>query len=183
MSGKLGDLSILCSLIAAVGLSIEASAQTTNKWKQVGNWEIQRSKAGEAGFCMAATKYPDGTWVFLSVAPISRQLSLMLVHPRWRSVEDGREYPVTFSFDGAKSSGTVVGNHVGDHRGIEATLTLRGIVRFMTANNMSVTYKGEVVSSLSLGGTYAAALELKNCQEAVNPDGWPFVKDDDPFRR
>lgn len=177
-------VAVLCFTAALSALLGPASAQG-KLWKQAGGWDIHVAGQGTSAFCMASAGYESGTMVFVTVSPAQRSITLTLAHERWRSVEDGREYPVMLSFDGVRSTEKMYGTHFGNSRGVEAHLTLSGVVKFMAANSMAVTYKGENVARLNLKGTYAAMLELKSCQEAANPDGWPFVKDTsgDPFRR
>ncbi len=183
MTIRRNAIGVFYGLVVLLAFHASASAQYRD-WKAAGDWDIVVSTSGKNDFCMASASYKAGTIVFLTVKPVTRVMVLTLVHERWKSVEVGQEYPVEFYWDGARGTGKMYGTKIGNTLGIEGALTQGGLARFMNANTMTVVYKGELVAKLSLSGTTAAVLELKNCQLSVNPGGWPSADNPpDPFRR
>lgn len=176
-------LSVLYGVLAMIACHKSASAQYRD-WKAVGHWHIGVTTDAKSAFCRAAAGYNAGTDVYLTVNPETRVIGLTLEHERWKSIEEGQEYPVEFYWDGLRGTGKMFGTKVGNTRGIVGGLTQTGLSRFMNANTMKVVYKGETVAKLDLSGTTAAVTELQNCQLAVNPGGWPSADNPpDPFRR
>lgn len=172
----------LLALVIGIAATKPTEGQLASTlWKKVGGWEITYSTLANVSSCIATTFYDGGTTVILF--PGENALILTVMHERWKSVEEGRSYPVSVSFDGRPSSGVAFGRNYDQVRGIDLHLTAKGASYFMTASNMSLTYKGESVARLNLSGTYAATLELKNCQDAKKPGTWPYYSDGDPFRR
>jgi len=104
----------------------------------------------------------------------------------WQSLEAGKEYSITLQFDDEPSwQGTATAVHIGADSAVFLAAPFNKpsiMVEFMRKQALKIFYRGNLVTSLSLRGSYAAIQELLNCQSAVNEAmGSPSPQPKDPF--
>ncbi|MBD3640551.1 MAG: hypothetical protein HUJ18_06095 [Marinobacter sp.] len=95
---------------------------------------------------------------------------LMLGDKDWASLEQGKTYDLTFQFDQEESwvgRATAIDFHtlVGLWMNIDEPAFLRDMAE---KHVLAIRYRGIPVARLSLQGSYAALMEMVNCQELVD---------------
>ena len=156
-------------------------------WSQVGGWQI-RVDPGFGNGCFASQYYEDGTGIRLGIDAERQSLYFILGNPAWKSLEDGKSYPVRFVFDRTQTydfdlRAAAWGGMVVLGRGGLS----RDFVRdFMERTGLSVYYRGAPIAHLSLRNAYAAVAEVARCQAEMRPAGVGAVAVQpagDPFSR
>jgi hypothetical protein len=153
-------------LVAVVCGSSEVLAQRSGKWADVGGWEI-RVDASVGNGCFAIQQYEDGSIVRLGVDIDNKRLYLFFGNNAWKSLEQGKIYPVRVVFDGVSAyNGEMVGHRLSGGTMVLAHRNLNSdfVKDFMLRNVMRVHYQGSQIANLSLRNTYAAVSEVTNCQ-------------------
>jgi hypothetical protein len=165
-------------LVAVVCGSSEVLAQRSGKWADVGGWEI-RVDASVGNGCFAIQQYEDGSIVRLGVDIDNKRLYLFFGNNAWKSLEQGKIYPVRVVFDGVSAyNGEMVGHRLSGGTMVLAHRNLNSdfVKDFMLRNVMRVHYQGSQIANLSLRNTYAAVSEVTNCQSGSGGSAR------DPFR-
>jgi hypothetical protein len=167
----------LWGLVLLLSTIVNAASEDGTKWKEVASWVITKYERT----CLASAEYQDGTIVMLSGITVSEGTTLGLSHSRWKSVENGREYPMNVFFDRTRTKATARGRVTkGLPNIVTFDLNSTGVSLFMNSQKMVFIYQDEVVFSADLTGTAAVVAELKNCQRTL---GWLPDNFLDPFRR
>lgn len=188
----------LCSLaLAAVAVSpARAEASDVANWATVGGWSIKVDRTlGDS--CFAFAPYEGGTVLRIGVDAQKEKIYFLVGHDGWKSLEEGKIYPVRIVFDGAKDyQGEMRGHRINGfvvlaHRDLSTDF----VRDFMQRNGMEIFYRGAKIASLSLRNTFAAVREVINCQREIGFSGSgstnrrsdPFVSTPgpgsrDPFR-
>ncbi len=177
---------ILCSALFAVSSPLIAHSETI-PWKEVAGWMVRMDpSAGNA--CYVTTSYKDGTVIRLGFefSENDRLLYLSLGNSKWKSLEDGKDYPIRIQFDtetpwDAKASAVEVGRLT--HLKVNTRDT--GFVsEFSRKLGLRAFYAGKQIVSLRLKGSSKAIDEMLACQQATNTLAnaqKPAPKDEDPF--
>ena len=141
-------------------VSWHSSAQQSDKppkWAEVGGWEIRVDSSVGNG-CFAMQVYEDGTVVRIGVNVEKQAIYLLFMNPAWKSIEQGKIYPVRVVFDGVSTyNGEMVGHRLA---GGAITLAHRDLSTAFVKD-----YQGNQIAGLSLRNTYAAVAEVFNCQK------------------
>ncbi|HJQ55353.1 MAG TPA: hypothetical protein VJ890_00515 [Vineibacter sp.] len=165
----------------AVG-TLPSIAQDVVPWKEVGNWTVNVDRTVQDGCYMYAIGV-RGTISRIGFTS-SRALYWMLGHDDWQSLEKGKEYSISVSFDGASP-------FTGRMRAVQLRNSVllgieipRGFLdQFMRSQIMEVMFGDRRVARLNLRGSYAAGEELILCQTMIDggrtPQAGPPARD--PF--
>jgi hypothetical protein len=158
------------SLLALIGLAAPVPALAdkgdTATWGKVGGWSIMVDRTIGDG-CFAFTVYERGTVARLGIDVQSGAFYVLVGHPEWKSLEDGKLYAVKTVFDGVKSyTGEMKGQRVGGmtflaHRNLSSEF----VKDFMQRNGVEIFFRDQRIASLSLKDSYAAFAEVLNCQK------------------
>jgi hypothetical protein len=149
-----------------------ASADDTVKWGQVGGWAIMVDRTIGDG-CFAMQVFERGTVVRIGFDMRNRHVYLFFAQDSWKSLEEGKVYPVRIVFDGSiPYDGEMRGQRLGNvvvlaHRNVSADF----FRDFMQRNDLQVFYRGSELANLSLRNTYAAVSEVINCQKEIAAAG------------
>lgn len=166
-------------------------------WKRVDSWEIRVDKTLGYG-CFALANYKGGTAFRIGFNIGSKNTGYIIVgNNKWKSLEVGKEYPITLKFDKAEPwSGDAIGFKF-DEKDPSAYLFLKFsdpelFKDFMRKTSLLIKYKQKKVTSLNLSGSAKAMLEVTNCQKMMNTSSTsssakdPFAKgieaSSDPFK-
>ncbi|WP_368413406.1 hypothetical protein [Dongia sp.] len=166
-------------LLVFVAQSNTAAAQETIKWADVGDWTvyIDRTVAG----CFTAGIFNGGTLFRIGLDSENQNGYLLVGNDAWRSLEVGKEYELVFQFGTAdpwRGEGTAI-NMDGSTLIMVPFRNYDLLLEFMKKHNVSISYRGSQIDNLNLRGSYAAFLEVINCQAAI--DGKGASSGSDPF--
>ena len=153
-------------LVAVASGALEAQAQKSGKWADVGGWEIRVDSSVGNG-CFALQRYEDGSIVRIGVDVDNKRLYLFFGNDEWKSLEQGKVYPVRIVFDGVSTyNGEMNGHQLSGGAMVLAHRNLNSdfVKDFMLRNVMRIYYQGSQIANLSLRNTYAAISEVSNCQ-------------------
>jgi hypothetical protein len=175
-------------LVALVSSAFEAQAQRSGKWGDVGGWEI-RVDGSVGNGCFAMQEYEDGSVVRIGVDVDNKRLYLFFANNSWKSLEQGKIYPVRVVFDGVSAyNGEMTGHRLSGGAMVLAHRNLNSdfVKDFMLRNGMRIYYQGSQIAHLSLRNTYAAITEVTNCQSEFGygsgSSRGPGGSSRDPFR-
>jgi hypothetical protein len=169
---------VLSILLAPVARSDDSE---TAKWGQVGGWEIRVDRTVGDG-CFATQVFERGTVVRIGFDVSSRAIYLVFGNENWKSLEEGKRYPVVIRFDSSQDyNGEMQGQRMANtvflvHHNLNADF----LNDFMQRNVMEIFYRSERIASLSLKNTFAAVGEVINCQREIGLAG-SAPRAQDPF--
>ncbi|MEH3110479.1 MAG: hypothetical protein PGN22_10285 [Agrobacterium cavarae] len=177
---------ILCVGLFAVSGPLVAQSETI-PWKEVAGWTVRMGPSmGNA--CYVTTSYEDGTVLRLGFefSDSDRLLYFSLGNTKWKSLEDGKEYPVRIQFDSetpwnAKASAIKVDSFT--HLKVN-TRNADFVSEFSKKLGLRAFYAEKQIVSLRLGGSSKAIDEMLSCQQATDKLAnaqKPAPKDEDPF--
>jgi hypothetical protein len=164
------------SLADAPGARAQDAGGDGMVWKTVGEWQIGVNKPLLGYGCYMRTTYSRGTTLALGFNKKLGNGFIMFRNSAWRSIEQGKDYPIEFRFnDGTFWRGPGVGVE-GDTPGVYLPIDRPNfMVDFAKKLSVAISTSGRGVTQLPLTGTYAAVREVALCQGAVN------VRTGDPF--
>jgi hypothetical protein len=167
--------------IVATNVAPALAANDALRWGKSGGWDILIDPTLGNG-CFIYTVYTGGIGLRLGFSPDDGEAYLMVGSKSWASIEHGKTYSIELRMDRDapwRASATGV-----DFDGLPLLMATTDdpdfLIDFAKKNSLQVTYRGSVVATLSLRGTYAAISEMLNCQEQVDRYG---VRKSDPFAR
>lgn len=187
-----GSAAVVAALVCTLG---PARAESI-LWKNVPGWRI----AAEPDFgmgCYMETVYEDDM-IFrlgLNYADDDASVYLILGHERWKSLENGKEYELSFQFHKGESFKIVAaamrlesGNY------LVATLTdVAFITNLRRKLGARIFFEGNLVNAITLKGTAVALDEIDACDKAVEeaknkgiidaPTTDPFAVDTKPKKK
>ncbi len=190
MVRRISSWSALFSLLMAPDAWSESGE--TIRWGKVGGWYIRVDRTVGDG-CFAMQVFERGTVVRIGFDVASRTIYLVFGHDDWKSLEEGKLYPVVVRFDsGQEYKGEMKGQRLAKtvflvHHNLNGDF----LKDFMQRNAMEVFYRGDSIANVSLKNTYAAVGEVINCQREIgaagsgSPDpfaGAPAGGGRDPFK-
>jgi hypothetical protein len=153
--------------VTAISGPFEVLAQKPPKWAEVGGWEIRVDSSVGNG-CFAMQLYEDRTVVRIGVDIEQNRIYLFFANEEWKSLEQGKLYPVRIVFDGVSTfNGEMHGHRLSGGTMVLAHRNLSSdfVKDFMQRNGMRIYYQGSQIANLSLRNTYAAVAEVYNCQK------------------
>jgi hypothetical protein len=169
--------------VAAVNVAPVMAASDAIRWGKVAGWDILIDPTLGNG-CFIFTTYDGGTALRLGFSPDDGEAYLMVGNLKWGSIEHGKTYSVDLRMDrDTPWHATATGV---DFDGVPLLMATTDdpdfLYDFAKKNSLQVTYRGTVVATLSLRGTYAAITEMVRCQDQVDRYGIRG-RGSDPFAR
>lgn len=173
----------LAASLAATSIAPAMAASDAIRWGKVQGWDVMIDPTLGNG-CFVYTTYDGGTALRLGFSPDDGEAYLMVGNLKWGSIEHGKTYPIEFKMDrDAPWRATATGV---DFDGLPLLMVSTDepdfLIDFAKKNSLQVTYRGTIVATLSLRGTYAAISEMINCQDQVDRFG-VRGRGGDPFAR
>jgi len=156
-------------------------------WKRVGSWDVRVDKTLGNG-CFAMAEYEGGTTFRIGFNPPNKNGYVIVGHANWKSLEEGKEYPIKLQFGNAVP-------WTGDATGFKFEKTdpivflMITIIEtdlfteFMRKTYIKVSYNEKTIAKLNLKGSYAAFEEVAKCQKAMKAGGETSPAGKDPFAR
>jgi hypothetical protein len=161
-----------------IAMAPVAWSEETVSWGKVGGWDIRVDRTVGDG-CFAMQVFERGTVVRIGFDVASKAIYLVFGHDNWKSLEEGKVYPVVIRFDsGQEYKGSMEGQRLAKTVFlVHHNLNNDFLKDFMQRNTMEVFYRGDSIANLSLRNTYAAVGEVINCQREIVAGSKP----QDPF--
>lgn len=158
-------------LVAAVFVAGAASATDSILWKNLNGWSVYMDPTLGNG-CYVATGYDDGTMLRLGFNFTTAQptIYLALGNANWKSLEDGKDYPIQIQFDrnaAWDATATVFSIDETKYLGVSTT-DVNFADEFRRKLSLKATFQGREVAHLRLNGSSSAITEMLNCQTTVN---------------
>jgi hypothetical protein len=155
-------------LITASSVGSALAAETTH-WATVGPWAIIIDHTTGNG-CFILSGYPTGTIIRVGLDNKNKNGYVLIGNPKWRSLELGKEYQLTFQFDGdAPWTGPFTAMSMGSSTVLFAPFSNSNFFRdFAAKPGLRIYYESNEVARLQLNGTYAAMKALVDCQDKVD---------------
>jgi hypothetical protein len=144
-----------------------ALAQETGLWHSVGDWQVRVDSSLGHG-CFMAASYKNGDVVRLGFNNSDDTSYLVLGNVKWRSLEEGKYYPVALQFDAGPAipwTGMVTD---GDFLSFQFS-NMNVWQAFARSSVLTVLYQGSIVTQLPLTGTYAAVQVVRQCNREFSP--------------
>ena len=113
--------------------------------------------------------YPDsGTVLRVGIDNLHNQSYFLFANPAWTSLEAGKQYPISLSFDGGPMEPvTAKAVRMGESTVLTVNLNSPSPNEVMTIFGrhigVRILYNGNVIANLRLNGTAAAAAETIAC--------------------
>jgi hypothetical protein len=174
---------IFAMALAASSMLPAHAAVTTIPWWTGGGWTVNAIPSSNK--CMAQTTYtmPDGSHTTLSFdGYISNNAAILVDNPRWDKLfRKDTKYWVNVSLDGAKPQRLLATSYF-DGGIVFNDLTFDAIKAFAEGNQIRFSYKGRILASLNLPGSWDAVDQTIRCirtmQNAIAQAGSGGTVDD-----
>ena len=161
----------------------ESNEQRYQVFREFKNWTIVHDTQNPQS-CLAGAKYQNGTIFDIGMVAPNGAWSLEISNPKWKSIEPGQSYEITYIFDQRRS-------WTGEDNGIENGLRSNNIkeefVRdYARSSSLQIMFNGNEIDRFSLRGTRKATDAVKECFKQRIKKKDPFTSDDpfaskDPF--
>jgi len=181
-----GAMRFLVGILAASLSAGPALAQEkgTVLWKELeAGWRIIVDRTLKDG-CFLIFSGERGTQVRIGFTE-TRELYWLVWHEEWKSLERGKEYLISGSFDGGSPFiGKMYARLISDRPMLVASITKDFLANFMRGQAMVIRYGDRQLANISLRASYVAGEELLLCQSSIDqsrPPSAPQVGD--PFSR
>lgn len=188
---KLAVAALLLACMPFAASAEDDPSETPVPWGEFAGWKVLMDPgAGHA--CYVAHIYNAGVFIRLGRFTNERGsgVYLSLNNPKWKSLEDEKDYPVSVQFGDndrwdAKARALVKDNDV------TRTLTISTddenfLEEFKTSDTTKLFYEGKEIANLSLNGATKAVREMNACQkktDEVLSKLKPKLEDVDPFAK
>lgn len=162
-----------------------APAASANLWKRIGDWRVRIDRTvGCEAYSLAA-----GPKLHLGYTE-RRELGVALTHDAWKSLEEGKGYPVTLEIEERSHALVMMA-----WRGSRGRMGLRWIFADDAAGRrlledlrrggtLSAIYDGRPLASFALADASAVVEELRRCQASMPTLAvGSAALDEDPFRK
>ncbi|QEW20012.1 hypothetical protein LA6_002205 [Marinibacterium anthonyi] len=158
------SMTAAAALLAVVATT--ASAQDMEAWKTVGDWNITID-ANAGNGCVMSKEYDNGILLQFGLLPLRDGGFFAAYNKDWTFIEEGKDAPVSFLFEGIEFTGGSEGYITGPwYGGFAFTNNPALVYEFAKKKQMTVTAGDNPPVTLSLDGTLAATEELVACQNA-----------------
>lgn len=178
-----------------VSVPTYALAVDTVRWKSMGQWEVMVDQTLGHG-CFILASWDVGTVIRAGFNPALNSTYITFGDVKWKSIEVGKEYPLTIQFDkrtGWNGMATGIRFDGSDVNMLHASIGAKPadfFAQMAASHAIYIRYQGKVISNLRLTGSAAAVSEMINCQLAMRETGAgqdPFAEastnGSDPFAR
>lgn len=138
-------------------------------WKEVGAWEVRVDTSLGHG-CFAWSAYENGTIFRIGFNAESRRAYLVVGNETWKSLENGKEYALTFQFDNEtpwEGNATGFAKENGSRALFAYISDSKFFSEFARKNQISIKYRRTEIARLSLRGSQRALAEMLSCQQAM----------------
>jgi hypothetical protein len=127
--------------------------------------------------------YVKGEVFRIGISNTHKNGYVMLANPAWSSLEVGKQYKLSFQFDGESPwTGSFTAIQIGDVVALTNSFDKGTFLQDIGVKQaLTVWFNGKFVTRLPLTGTYAAVQSLIQCQEKVNQLTAGSAKPADPF--
>lgn len=175
MIGRIGCFAAMLALSAGA-----ASAQSSEFWGSVGDWNVSIDTTIENG-CFALADWDSGEIMRIGRNPQRNNMYILIGNQKWASLEAGVTYEIKFQIDrrprwDVKASGFQFNS--GETVYLYVPFDQLDFIReFQRGNSFKITYDGSQIANLSLSGSRRAWEEVERCQREVNrrDPGDPFA--------
>lgn len=186
-------LGVLVALNLSYGTAI-ADDSGSARWAEVGPWHILVDKTMGNG-CFMLSSYGSGTALRVGFNNRNNTAYFIIGNSAWQALEAGKQYQIGGQFDGGQMAHwTATAVKMGDGTFLSVPFSSPSpsdvMLAFGQRLNLKVYYRGNLLSSMNLNGTAAAAAETINCNRqftATRTDpfesGTPHPVSSDPFAR
>lgn len=158
--------SLKFAALGCVLLASTAVAQDLVPYSEAGGWAVQIDPTLGNG-CLLSADYDDGSHVRIGFDRIAGNGYVAVADPAWGDIQDGTEYPVSFSLDEEKYEGSAKGIHMAEVPGVVITFdSVEFLTDLAARSTMQMFYEGQEMMTLDLSGSDAAITETIACQEA-----------------
>jgi len=170
---------ILAAVVSSLSLSTAMAGDNDSaKWSQVGPWHIFVDSTVGNG-CFMVSSYGSGTVLRVGFNNRNNTAYLMVGNEAWKSLEAGKQYQISGQFDnGTAYNWTANGARLGDMTVLSVPFGTPSPTEVMQTFgqrlNLKLYYRGNMLASMNLNGTAAAAAETINCNRQFNTKADPF---------
>jgi hypothetical protein len=150
-------------------MAVPTLADENMRWATSGDWDIRVDKS--VGGCYMIASYTKGEIIRLGFDSVNKNGYLWIANKVWRSVEVGKEYKLSFEFDGESPwTGVFRAIDLGDGlKALSGSFDKPGFMQdFGAKQKVNVYYEGKFVATLPLTGSFAAMQSLIECQSKVD---------------
>jgi hypothetical protein len=158
---------LVCAALMALASPAFAKEDTV-LWGTAGSWQIRIDTTLSNG-CFIMTGYTH-TAMRVGINPKNHNAYILMLDDQWRSLESGKEYRLSFSFDGeAPWAGVFTGLNMGGSPGLVTSFDKPKFLQdFATKQTLSIYWGDRTVALLPLTGSYGAVQSLTQCQAKVD---------------
>jgi hypothetical protein len=172
-----------CLCIFGLMLAPAKAGEKSTPWAKSGEWDIMVDDSmGNGCFMLASWTRGEILRVGFDNSNNNKKGYVMIANTAWRSVEIGKEYDLTFKFDGDDPwSGTFRATKLGALTVLVVYFSKPELLKdFGAKQGLTVYYDGKFVTRLPLTGSYAAMQTLVDCQSKIDARA---STPSDPFSR
>jgi len=171
-------------MMAVLLLAAPSAAALGQSDENMGGWALATMPNG----CMVQATSPQGTMLTIWGFAGADKLAFLLQNREWSSLQDGRSYALSLSFEDAKAypvDATARAHIDSDGPGLFFTVAPGGqasgtfLTAFTSARGMRISQNGHNFDTLPLAGSKAAVGALAKCLAERWAAGAPAADDDD----
>jgi hypothetical protein len=171
-------------MMAVLLLAAPSAAAFGQGDENMGGWALATMPNG----CMVQATSPQGTMLTIWGFAGADKLAFLLQNRDWRSLQDGRSYALSLSFEGATAYpvDATAREHIdSDGPGLFFTVAPGGqssgtfLTAFTSARGMRISQNGHNFDTLPLAGSKAAVGALAKCLAQRWSAGAPAADDSD----
>ncbi|MEA3061782.1 MAG: hypothetical protein QOJ94_1563 [Sphingomonadales bacterium] len=171
-------------MMAVLLLAAPSAAAFGQNDENMGGWALATMPNG----CMVQATSPQGTMLTIWGFAGADKLAFLLQNREWSSLQDGRSYALSLSFEDARAypvDATARAHIDSDGPGLFFTVAPGGrtsgtfLTAFTSARGMRISQNGHNFDTLPLAGSKAAVGALAKCLAERWSAGAPAAGDDD----
>jgi len=171
-------------MMAVLLLAAPSAAAFGQSDENMGGWALATMPNG----CMVQATSPQGTMLTIWGFAGADKLAFLLQNREWNSLQDGRSYALSLSFEDARAYpvDATAREHIdSDGPGLFFTVAPGGptsstfLTAFTSARGMRISQNGHNFDTLPLAGSKAAVGALAKCLAQRWSAGAPASNDDD----
>jgi hypothetical protein len=140
-------------------------------WKQVGNWTVA-ADASLGNACYTTITFVGGVSIRLGFNSQNspQPVHLAISSPDWSSIEAGKDYNVAWQLDDNPPWASIAsGVDFGTTKGLWSNVDAPNFIdEFVRKHGLKLYFNGNIIASMDLRDSGAAARELAVCQKAID---------------